>query len=221
MSNRAPAHLESISAAIAERHPRFADRAILVGISGIDAAGKGFCAKRLSRRFTQSGFRVACINIDGWLNPPDVRFARHNPGEHFYENALRLDEAFARLLLPLRDRRSIQLSYEHLGETDREFQVRQAAYTDIDIALVEGIFLFKRSVQRHFDFRIWVDCSTETALERAIARAQEGLSPADTIAAYRSIYFPAQQIHRRRDKPQQAADATWPNDYRLAAASSA
>jgi uridine kinase len=50
-------------------------------------------------------------------------------------------------------------------------------------------------------------------LERAIARAQEGLTPDDTIRAYRTIYFPAQEIHFARDNPK---PATIDNDRRLA-----
>jgi len=46
----------------------------------------------------------------------------------------------------------------------------------------------------------------------AIARSQEGLSPTETIAAYQTLYFPAQRIHLERDQPQQAATAIIPND---------
>ena len=52
---------------------------------------------------------------------------------------------------------------------------------------------------------IWIDCSFAKALERALARGQEGLPPTDTIRAYETIYFPAQDIHFQRDNPQRAA----------------
>ena len=55
--------------------------------------------------------------------------------------------------------------------------------------MLEGIFLFKRELQQCYDFRLWIDCSFKTALERALSRLQEGLPPADTIAAYERIYF--------------------------------
>jgi uridine kinase len=48
---------------------------------------------------------------------------------------------------------------------------------------------------------VWIDCSFETALERAVARAQEGLSPTQTIAPYRTIYFAAQERHLALDRP--------------------
>ena len=55
----------------------------------------------------------------------------------------------------------------------------------------------------------------ETALERALQRGQEGLPPEETIRAYQTTYFPAQEIHFRVDEPQAAADVVWVNDPRL------
>jgi uridine kinase len=52
-------------------------------------------------------------------------------------------------------------------------------------------------------------------LDRAIARAQEGLPPAETIRAYQSIYFPAQKMHFERDHPQAAATMIVGNDPKL------
>ena len=73
----------------------------------------------------------------------------------------------------------------------------------------------KRAFQAHYDLSIWIECSFDTALERAIPRAQEGLSPEDTIRAYRTIYFPAQEIHFRRDSPKTEATLIVNNDARL------
>ncbi|SRR6266567_2299176 len=69
-----------------------------------------------------------------------------------------------------------------------------------------------------FDLTIWVDCSFPTALARALARAQEGLSPAETIRAYETIYFPAQKIHFARDNPRETADLIIDNDQTTAVA---
>ena len=79
-------------------------------------------------------------------------------------------------------------------------------------------YLLKRAFQDYYDLSVWIDCTFETALERAIARGQEGLPAAATITAYRTIYFPAQEIHLDRDDPQGAATARLDNDPRLGAA---
>ena len=38
-------------------------------------------------------------------------------------------------------------------------------------------FLFKRELQQRHDFRLWIDCSFETALERAIAHKRDSRPP--------------------------------------------
>ena len=86
-------------------------------------------------------------------------------------------------------------------------------FQDIDVILLEGIYLLKRAFQVHYDLSVWLDCSFETALTRALSRGQEGLRRADTIKAYRTIYFPAQEIHFHRDDPQRAATLIVNNDY--------
>jgi uridine kinase len=82
----------------------------------------------------------------------------------------------------------------------------------LDVILLEGIYLLKRSFQAYYDLSIWIECGFETALARAIARAQEGLTPEATAEAYRNIYFPAQEIHFRRDDPRRAATLVVHND---------
>lgn len=88
-------------------------------------------------------------------------------------------------------------------------------FDGIDVIVLEGIYLLKRAVQSPYDFAVWVQCSFETALESAIARAQEGLPPAETVAEYRRIYFRAQEIRFECDAPRAAPPATIINDPRL------
>jgi uridine kinase len=189
--------------------------AVLVGMSGIDGAGKGYLAGRLHARLAQAGLGVATLNVDGWLTLPAQRFSSVRPGEHFYHHALRLDAMFAELVLPLRRRRGIRLVAPHAEETATTYGQRLYEYRNVDVVLVEGIFLFKRAYRSHFDLAVWVDCTLETALDRALVRAQEGLPPAETRRAYETIYFPAQRLHLELDDPRGGADAIIPNDPRL------
>jgi len=207
--------LEEITAAIIRRRAGTGSPATLVGLSGVDGAGKGYLAGRLHARLAHAGLRVALLNVDGWLNLPPVRFGGEPPGEHFYHHALRLDEMFQRLVLPLRADRGIRLVMSYAEETATAYRDHLYAYRGVDVVLVEGIFIFKRAFRPHFDMAVWIDCTFESALERALVRAQEGLPQAETIRAYRRIYFPAQRIHLERDDPRGSADGVLINDRRL------
>ncbi len=190
-------------------------QALVVGLSGIDGSGKGFLAGELVRELARTNLRVALLNADGWLNLPAVRFSQHHPAEHFYDHALRLEEMFSGLVLPLRARRAHRLIAPYAHETATAYRDQLYEFEDIDVVLVEGIFIYKRAHRSCFDLAIWIDCSFETALERALCRGQEGLPPAETIAAYETIYFPAQRLHGQRDEPRRLADGVVVNDPRL------
>src|SRR5215813_1388829 len=187
-------------------------RSLLVGISGIDGCGKGYLATQLQAHLALRGVIPAILNVDGWLNLPHKRFDQNALAVNFYENAVRLDQFFSQLVLPLRERRSIHLEADFTDETASDYRKHTYDYQDVSVVLVEGIFLFKPQYRKYFDLAIWVDCSFPTALARAIERAQEGLSPANTIAAYDTIYFPAQRIHLAQDKPRENADLIFEND---------
>jgi len=188
-------------------------RSLLVGVSGIDGCGKGYVAAQLQAHLALRGVIPAILNADGWLNLPQTRFDQSAPAINFYENAIRLDQFFTQLVVPLRDGRSVHLVADFVEETASDYRKHIYDYKDVSVVLVEGIFLFKPQYREYFDLAIWIDCSFPTALARAIDRAQEGLSPANTIAAYDTIYFPAQKIHLAQDKPRENADLIFENDF--------
>jgi uridine kinase len=186
--------------------------AFLVAISGIDGAGKGHVTAQVSASLEKCGVRVAALSVDPWLRLPRERFNSTDPARHFYEQAIRFDEMFESLVLPLRNRRSVYLEADAVEETSTAYRRRLWLFEDVDVILLEGIYLFRSPYRRHYDFAAWLDCSFETALDRAVRRAQEGLSPEETARAYRSIYFPAQEIHFARDDPRASADVVLSND---------
>jgi uridine kinase len=158
---------------------------------------------------------AAVLHADGWLHLPQTRFRAVDPPGHFYRHAFRFDEMFERLVLPLGKNRSVGLEADFTEETATAYRKHLYEFANVDVAVVEAIFLFNREYRRHFDLAVWIDCTFEAALERALARAQEGLPPDETTKAYRELYFPAQEIHTRRDRPRDTADVILVNDPRL------
>lgn len=188
-----------------------ANKNLLVGISGIDASGKGFITAKLAEKLRDKNLNAANINIDGWLNLPHIRFNNENPGRHFYEFGIRFDEMFEKLIFPLQKNRSIKLTANFMEETAARYRKENYEFKNIDVILLEGIFLFKNEFKNYFDLKIWIECSFKTALKRAVSRSQENLSPEETVKAYETIYFPAQKIHFQNDKPRASADLIFHN----------
>jgi len=84
-----------IPAIIEKRKALSPQHALLVGISGIDASGKGFVTTRIAESLQKRGIKLAVISADGWLNLPHVRFHQQDLAKHFYEKSkTRLSKSF-------------------------------------------------------------------------------------------------------------------------------
>ena len=196
-----------------------AQRALLVAVSGIEGSGKGYLTERIVSRLRAQEPRVATINVDGWLQLADRRFNADKPAEHFLENGIRFAEMFDSLVLPLRQNRSHRVKASLADATNTvAYREYVYAFTDVAVILLEGIFLLKQAFRGYYDLALWIDCTFETALERALGRGQEGLSPEVTLRDYETIYFAAQRLHLARDHPRETADLIVTNDPRLDAA---
>ncbi len=206
------AQLEQLAAAIISKRrtvPR--ERALLAGISGIDGSGKSTIAPRVVKCLNAAGLTAERILLDDWHNPPAVRFNPQRPAETFYEKGLRHEELFKNLVLPLQRNRSVRVEAIISRQPDEVPFRHTFAYDDVDVMVFEGIFIFKQQFQEHFDFRCWVECPFDVALERALRRNQEGLPPEAIVRDYQTIYFPAQRLHFANDRPAEGVDFVFHN----------
>jgi len=186
-------------------------RAVLVGISGIDGGGNRWLTGLLKDALASVGVTsVATLSADHWLKLPCVQFRLEDPARSFYRHGVRLTEMFEQVVLPLKANRGVDTEAITTTDTARRF-----SYQDIDVILLEGIFLFKQEFQHLFDLAIWVDCTFETALERLIERRQRESHLPVTVSACERIYFSAQRHHLAVDDPVSATDYTVRNDTRI------
>ncbi|HXW10106.1 MAG TPA: hypothetical protein VD737_05805 [Steroidobacteraceae bacterium] len=192
--------------ALAENR-RNRDRALLVAISGVDGSGKTRYAAELAEGLRRAGLCVAVVGVDPWQNPQSERFTSGSePADHFYRRAIRFEELFARVVEPLVTQRSLHL--ETLGiRTDADvWEPLTYEFADVDVVLLEGIFLFRRDLASRYDLRLWVHCPLPTALRRALARNVERRTEPELRRDYARIYHAAQRVHFELDDPEAGAD---------------
>ncbi len=197
---------------IQEKRPQILPaQSLLVAISGIDSSGKGYVTKKIARETNKQGLNAIAINIDPWLNPPEKRYSVNNPGEYFYYHAFSFKDLFEQLIYPLQNQRAIYLKKTLTGQFGIPFE-QIYDFQNVDVILLEGIFLFRRTLRANYDLAFWIECSFETALARALQRNQENLSPQAIVNEYNTIYFSAQRFHFRVDRPKSSVDAIYIND---------
>lgn len=198
---------------IVERYKQHsASTLFTVAISGIDASGKGYTAKLLQDELKKRNYNVANINIDPWQNPIPIRLRKENEAENVYENIFRWDDFFEQLIFQFQKEKSIYLETTGIRSDADIYYPLVYNYRNIDILLVEGILLFKKKYLSHYDYKIWVDCSFETGLQRAIKRNVEKLNEERLRHDYHTFYYPAQRLHFERDNPKENADTIFIND---------
>jgi uridine kinase len=202
-----------IADAAAACRPRPGNKAILLGISGIDASGKSTLARRVGDELRRRGMPFAPLSIDWFHTDAGTRFlppARANEppashAEHFFHHAFRWSELFRGLVGPLLATGACdQTVGVHDMKTD-QIMPTHVRHSGVRIVLLEGIFIFRHEHAPLFDLRVWLDCSFETAMVRAVSRNQESLPEAAIRADYERVYFPAQRLHLRRDNPTKGA----------------
>lgn len=187
-------------------------RARLVALSGIDGSGKSHLAAELGTRLERCGIRTAVIGVDPWQSAKSHRIQPRDPGRAFYERAIRFEALFETLVDPLVRTRGIDRVFEARRNDNDLVYPKHYRFEDIELVILEGIFLLRADLVPRYDLSVWVDCSFETALARAHARNQEGLSAGDIEREYGEIYFPAQRLHFALDSPRDTADLVLPND---------
>lgn len=187
------------------------DKSLLVAISGIDGSGKGYITEKLVTELQGKGMNAIAINIDPWLTLPEIRFNPENPAEHFYHHAIRFDDMFKMLINHLKEHRFINLTTVLTGQFGIPCS-QTYNFQNVDVIVLEGIFLFKQALRKNYDLTFWIECSFATALQRALQRNQENLPPELIIRDYNNIYFPAQRFHFAVDNPQSVVDGIYLND---------
>lgn len=113
---------------------------------------------------------------------------------------------FARLVVPLRERRRVRVEADFAEETASAYRRTRYDLSDIDIILLEGIYLLKREHRHHHDVSTWIDCIFDTALKRAVAHR-------GNRRRVQGHYLPAQELHFRRDGPGEAVSLILENDH--------
>jgi len=155
---------------------------------------------------------VANINVDPWQNPLPVRLQPDNPAENFFSHVFRWEDIFTQLLNPLKENRSIHLATRLIRSDADVYYDHVYKYEQIDFLLIDAIFLFQERFNSFYDYKVWIDCSFETGLERAISRNVENLDKEQLIHDYHTCYYAAQRLHFKKDHPRENANLIFDND---------
>jgi uridine kinase len=120
----------------------------IIGINGIDCAGKTTLAKDLSGQLEQSGIKNKIFHIDDFNDPKVERetyraFASGNWNENDFDRY-----------------------YESIIDFQQAREAVEEAAAKNEIVIVEGIFIFRPKLNITFNYRIYLEVDASVALTR-------------------------------------------------------
>lgn len=189
-----------------------------VAIDGLDAAGKTHLADALVEPIRIRQRPVIRASIDGFHNPPEVRYQRGGDSpEGYYLDSFDYDILRRILLAPLGpngDRKYISAVYNYRVEAPINVP-SQLAPRDA-ILLFDGVFLLCPSLIDYWDFSIFVDVDFDVSVSRALAR-EVAFRGANTNLKqvrmkYKHRYIPGQKIYLDEVDPKSKADVVLLNN---------
>ncbi len=185
------------------------DTPILVGINGIDAAGKTTLANELANYLTSLKHDVIRSSTDNFLNQKKVRYKKGKDSpEGCYHDTFNYDLMCKVLLEPLASGKLNYkvMAFDYLTDKEVDFPAEQA--TNDSILIMDGIFLFRPKLAEYWDLRVFLDVDFQHAAQRAKERKTDKKligSKDKIIDRYNKRYIPAQKLYFKEVNPKEKA----------------
>ncbi len=182
------------------------DKALVVGISGIDLSGKTEFANSLAEYLASQKLKVVVLHLDDFHNPRAFRNSGTDPVDNYLNRNFNLDLLIKEILVPIREKRSLFASLTLLDLMSDQYSIQKRFSVDQDtIVLFEGIFLFRPELAAFIDYRVYLEISFEEARRRVSIR-DIPIYGLEMMQRYETKYWPAQKKYLAEYPPRQTAD---------------
>lgn len=182
----------------------------LVGVDGVDGAGKTHFADELADVLGARDVSVIRASVDGFHNPAEIRHRRGRTSpEGFFRDSYDYDALCEFLLDPLctGDGRFVRAVYDVHQErrVTREVEVAR----DGDVLVLDGIFVHRPELRPYWDYSIFLDVDFATSIPRG---AQRGYGHPEPTSPSNRRYIEGQHIYLAECRPDEHATVVIDNN---------
>ncbi len=208
-NNRLPVFEAVLKQAAAKKRK---DKALVIGITGIDCSGKTSFAESLEKFLTSRGLKTQLLHLDDFHNPMEYRYSGEDQAENYLNKSFNIGKIVDKLLVPIQQKKAFTVRMTLLNlETDKyEIEKEYSVNTDT-IVIFEGVFLFRKEFTPYIDYKVFLDISFDECIQRAWARDSEDFSQRygdieELNKRYKGKYIPAQRKYLAEHPPVETAD---------------
>ncbi|WP_244668306.1 kinase [Bacillus sp. NTK074B] len=177
-------------------------RPFIVGIDGLGGAGKSTFAEALKREIKYS---ASILHLDDYIVEKSRRYGTGNEEWHEYY-ALQWDIASLTTDLFQKLHHNLEIILLFYDSSTDTIVQKEFHYTKDTLILIEGVFLQRKEWREFFDYVIFLDCPSETRVERVIRRDVYLGDEQERIAKYERRYWKAEDYYLLLENPVGRAD---------------
>lgn len=183
----------------------------LVGVDGVDGAGKTTFANELAVLLRESGFDVIRISMDHYLNPQTKRYAQgRSSAKGYFEDSYDYVRFSDEVLEPLGhdgSGRYRTAAYDLDSESEVKSPWRVAP--DHVVVIIDGMFIHRDELcsskkKKIWDLSVWLEVPFEESFLRMAGRDQK--LPPDPEDPRNARYYQGQLLYLQSCDPAHRAD---------------
>lgn len=186
-----------------------------VAVDGITASGKSTLAGELTAAVGSKGRPAVHLTMDGFHHRRHRRYRQGRmSASGYYEDAYDFDALVQEVLIPLGPGGNGRYRSRVMDlESDRQIVEEPIEADPTSVIIVDGSFLQRTELLGHWDVRIYVNTSFQTALARGIDRDGPLLGSASAARkAYELRYHAAARRYIESVRPAESATVIVDND---------
>ena len=181
-------------------------KARVLGIDGIDYAGKKFFVKKLGRYFDLLGKEYTVLNLEDFHRAVEETYKGEDPGESYYFNGFNNEKLINEVLDPFVKAGSIDKVVYCIDSTNDAFvNERHYRISPDGVMVLLGPMMFREPLLRYFDVTVYMRCDYKESEHRA-SLMDTPVYGDDPLEVYRNKNIPAQKMYVQRHDPAKGRD---------------
>lgn len=184
------------------------NKPIRIAINGIEGTGKTVFAQKLTAYLLSQGIKALQVSIDGFHFNRERRYKQgRDSAKGYYEDSYDEIGFIEKVLKSSQSKTPNYTAATHDLESDEYLDLQPIEIEQQSVLITDGAYLFKPNYRKHWDLKIYLKTSFETAMKRGIERDKETLGGWEqTQEKFEKRYHKASKIYLNENKPEQIAD---------------